>query len=122
MRSRFPYSLLVLALFLASTAVGQGAKPQGGPKTGGDFSNNLEPEAKVPTGVILVKGAWSSASDSVTPQPAGGNETDKTYSDPYFGITYPLPSDWTEAYKGPPPSDPGRYVLAQLRPGDTFKG
>ncbi len=122
MRSRFPHSLLVLALSLASTAVGQGAKPQGAPKTGGDFSNNLEPETKVPTGVILVKGAWSSASDSVTPQPDGGNVTNHTFTDPYFGMIYPLPSDWTETYQGPPPSDTGRYVLAQLRPGDTFKG
>ena len=39
-----------------------------------------------------------------------------------FGMTYPLPTDWTEKYKGPPPSDSGRYVLAQIRPADTFKG
>jgi hypothetical protein len=37
-------------------------------------------------------------------------------------MTYPLPTDWTEKYKGPPPSDSGRYVLAQIRPADTFKG
>ena len=40
----------------------------------------------------------------------------------YFGMTYPLPKDWTEKYKGPPPSDTGRYVLAQIRPDVTFKG
>jgi len=37
-------------------------------------------------------------------------------------MTYVLPPDWTEKYKGPPPSDSGRYVLAQLSPADTFKG
>jgi hypothetical protein len=37
-------------------------------------------------------------------------------------MTYPLPKDWTEKYKGPPPSDTGRYVLAQIRPSDAFKG
>jgi hypothetical protein len=37
-------------------------------------------------------------------------------------MTYALPPEWEEKYKGPPPSDSGRYVLAQLRPNDTFKG
>jgi hypothetical protein len=37
-------------------------------------------------------------------------------------MTYALPPEWTEKYKGPPPSDSGRYVLAQIRPVDTFKG
>jgi hypothetical protein len=69
-----------------------------------------------------VKGAWSSASDSVTPLPEGGSVTNKVFNNRYFGMSYPLPSDWTEKYKGPPPSESGRYVLAQLRPADTFKG
>ena len=92
------------------------------PKNGGDFSNNTQPLTKVPAGVILVKGAWSSASDSVTPVPEGGNVTNNVFRDQYFGMSYALPKDWTEKYKGPPPSDSGRYVLAQIRPADTFKG
>jgi hypothetical protein len=44
------------------------------------------------------------------------------FSNRYFGVTYALPTDWTEKYKGPPPSDSGRYVLAQIRPAETFKG
>jgi hypothetical protein len=76
----------------------------------------------VPTGVILVKGAWSSASDSVTPVPEDGNVSNHVFNDPYFGMSYALPPDWEEKYKGPPPSDSGRYVLVQLRPADTFKG
>jgi hypothetical protein len=76
----------------------------------------------LPKGVILVKGAWSSASDSVTPVPEGGNVANNIFSDPYFGMTYPVPPDWAEKYKGPPPSDTGRYVLTQIRPTETFKG
>ncbi len=65
---------------------------------------------------------WSSASDSVTPVPEGGNVANNIFTDSYFGMTYPLPSDWAEKYKGPPPSDGGRYVLAEIRPTETFKG
>jgi hypothetical protein len=116
-----------LRFFLAfavsvSLVLAQSAKPQNAPKNGGDFSNSTQPITKVPTGVILVKGAWSSASDSVTPVPEGGGVANNIFSDPYFGLTYALPPDWEEKYKGPPPSDSGRYVLAQLRPVDTFKG
>jgi hypothetical protein len=113
---------IVLALSASLLARGQSAKPQNPPKNGGDFSNNIQPGAKVPKGVILVKGAWSSASDSVTPVPEGGSIANGIFKDEYFGMTYGLPSDWIEKYKGPPPSDSGRYVLLQLTPGDTFKG
>jgi len=77
---------------------------------------------KLPTDVILVKGAWSSASDSVTPVPEGGTLSDHVYSNPYFGLTYTLSSDWIKKYDGPPPSDSGYYVLALLQPADTLKG
>jgi hypothetical protein len=77
---------------------------------------------KVPTDVILVKGAWSSASDSVTPLPEGGKVTAEGYDNPYFGITLGLPPGWTQKYEGPPPSESGYYVLAQLRPADPVPG
>jgi hypothetical protein len=48
--------------------------------------------------------------------------TNGIFTDEYFRMTYPLPPDWVEKYKGPPPSDSGRYVLAQLSPGEHFKG
>ena len=93
-------------------------------QSGGDFSTNAHPteEQKVPQGTIIVKGAWSSASDSVTPVPEGANVTDGVFNAPYFGITYALPKDWWEKHKGPPPSDSGRYVLSLLTPAPTFKG
>jgi len=106
--------LLGLSLSLIAAA-------QAMPQSGGDFSDN--PEAKkLPTGTILVKGAWSSASDSVTPLPEGGRFANHVYSNSYFGLTYTLSPDWTEKYSGPPPSDSGYYVLAQIRPADTPKG
>jgi len=122
MHSRFIRLTIILALFVSPLASGQAAKPSNVPKNGGDFSNSIKPGAAVPKGVILVKGAWSSASDSVTPVPEGGNIANNIFSDPYFGITYPVPPDWAEKYKGPPPSDSGRYVLTALNPTATFKG
>jgi hypothetical protein len=122
MRSGCSRFLVILASCVSLLSWGQSARPQNAPQNGGDFSNNTEPLTKLPTGVILVKGAWSSASDSVTPVPEVGNVTNNVFRDQYFGMTYALPKDWTEKYKGPPPSDSGRYVLAQIRPADTFKG
>jgi hypothetical protein len=121
MRPRFLCFLLILT-WVMSLAWGQRAGQKNVAQNGGDFSNNTQPQTKVPTGVILVKGAWSSASDSVTPRPDGGSVTNNVFSNQYFGMTYTLPPDLTEKYKGPPPSDSGRYVLAQIRPADTYKG
>jgi len=122
MHPRFLLSLIVLALSTSLLAWGQSGQPENTPQNGGDFSTNTHPDVKVPTGVILIKGAWSSASDSVTPVPEGGGVINNVFRNQYFGMTYALPNDWTEKYKGPPPSDSGRYVLAQIRPADTFKG
>jgi hypothetical protein len=77
---------------------------------------------KLPTNEILVKGAWSSASDPVTPLPEGGILTGSIYTNKYFGITYTLPPGWVQKYSGPPPSSSGYYVLAQIRPSDTKMG
>jgi len=119
MRYRSLCSALVVALSVAAWA--QSTKPQNSPQNGGDFSNNVQPGNRVPTGVVLVKGARPSASDSVTPLPEGGDVINNVFSNKYFGITYALPADWAEKYKGPPPSDSGRYVLAQISPAETYK-
>ncbi len=92
------------------------------PRSGGDFAPAPPPGSKVPAGVILVKGAWSSASDSVTPLPEGASVINHVFHDQYFGMTYALPRDWREKYKGPPPSDSGRYVLGQFTPDENYKG
>jgi hypothetical protein len=120
MRSQISGFVVLLSLLMSALASGQSGRP-GAPRNGGDFSDGASTATKVPEG-ILVKGAWSSASDSVTPVPEDARVSNNIFSDPYFGMTYALPPDWEEKYKGPPPSDSGRYVLAQLRPADTFKG
>ena len=91
MRFRFSCSLPILALFLSSLARGPGISQQSAPKAGSDSSNTMLPLTKVPTEGILVKGAWSSTSDSVTPVPEGGNVANDVFSDQYFGMTYALP-------------------------------
>jgi hypothetical protein len=116
MNSALQRFLLIFGLCLTALTVASGA-----PQSGGDFSNNSEAK-KLPTEVILIKGAWSSASDSVTPIPEGGKVTNNVYKNDYFGLSYPLSPNWTEKYTGPPPSDSGYYVLAQIRPAETFKG
>jgi hypothetical protein len=121
MHSGFLRCLIVLSWVASLSAWGQSSGAKGA-VNGGDFSNNTQPTINVPTGVILVKGAWSSASDSKSPVPEGGSVTNNVYSNQYFGMTYSFPPDWTEKYKGPPPSDGGRYVLAQIRSADTYKG
>lgn len=77
---------------------------------------------KLPTGVLLIKGTEPSASDSTTPLPESGSVVKDVYRNAYFGLSYPLPADWSENFSGPPPSDSGTYVLALLGPSPKFKG
>ncbi len=119
MRTMFLRSVVLLGLWGLPISVA--TRAQGTPQSDVRFSSSPLGK-KLPTEVILVKGAWSSASDSVTPLPEGGKVGADVYSNQYFGLTYTLPPGWTEKYSGPPPSDSGYYVLAQLRPADTFKG
>jgi hypothetical protein len=80
----------------------------------------------VPAGVILVKGAWSSAAGTLSSLPEDGTIFKGTYDNAYFGLEYAIGSDWTQRYQGPPPSDSGYYVLAQIEPEnpslDSSKG
>ena len=120
MHKVFFRSIAILGMTLSLFASAPGIRAQGAGQNGGDFSTNSEPK-KLPTEVILVKGAWSSASDSVTPVPEGGSVSNNVYTNPYFGLRYLLSSDWIQSYNGPPPSDTGYYVLAQFRPAETSK-
>ncbi|HEX3396128.1 MAG TPA: hypothetical protein VHS76_05455 [Steroidobacteraceae bacterium] len=93
---------LVLALMAASVlAVPAAAASQGGPD---------------PAGVILVKGAWASAAGSASPLPEDGKIVGSRYANAYFGFEYAFGIDWIERFEGPPPSDNGYYVLAQIEP------
>ncbi len=86
-------------------------------QTSGAVPNNSIPgqdDGRVPTGVVLVKGAWSSASDAKMPLPEESRINNGVFESSYFGITYPLPQGWVQRYYGPPPSEGGRYVLAEI--------
>ena len=125
MRSQDLGSLLFIVWFVSLAVWGQSAKPSA-PRNGGDFSNNTSDRDEGAGGYSGEGSLVESAIDSVTPLPEDANvsssASNKVFSDDYFGITYTLPPDWEEKYKGPPPSDSGRYVLAQIRPAETFKG
>ena len=109
-------SVLCAVLLLAAAT----AHPQAAPPQGGDFSQN--PQAKpLPTGTLLVKGAWASSSDATTPVPEGGVIANGVYNNAYFRLKYVLAPNWIQKYSGPPPSDTGYYVLAQIRPEDSNK-
>lgn len=109
-------SLVVLGLSVPLLAGAQSA-----PQDGGDFSSSSQAK-KLPTDVILVKGAWPSASDFANPLPEGGKIANGAYKNQYFSLRYPLTPDWREKYSGPPPSDTGYYVLAQIRSAGQTQG
>jgi len=118
MRFEIRYRTAAAVLSLSLWAWSQGPPSPKPPANGGDFSNTTNPIIKVPKDTIIVKGAWSGASDSVTPVPEGNKFSNGVFSDPYFGMNYNIPVGWTKSFDGPPPSDSGRYVLAQIRLGD----
>ena len=122
MVSRFLCFLFSITLTASLMVWGQDSKLQNPSPSDSTLTSKTQSESKVPSGVILVKGAWSSASDSLTPTPEGGKVTNAAYDNQYFGMTYPLPPNWSERYKGPPPSDSGLYVLTQLSPTEAFEG
>jgi hypothetical protein len=145
MKSRCSGSLIAICVLASFTAWGQRIQPAqdipsqnppaqnapaqnapvqpGSSVNGGDFSviTHPSPEGIVPKDTIIVKGAWSSASDSTTPLPEAAALTNNVFTDEYFGITYPLPSGWFQKFTPPPPSDSGRYVLAQLGRSGSFQ-
>jgi hypothetical protein len=105
----------VAAVFSISLLAWSQSSQQKAAASGGDPSSTFSPVVKVPEGVILVKGASASASDSVTPVPEGSSFDNGMLRNPYFGMSYALAQGWAKGYDGPPPSDSGRYVVAQLR-------
>ena len=116
----FHRTALQLTFLCATLAGAQTLPPEVVPPDGADTPPTTI--VRIPTDVILVKGAEPSASDHVTPLPEGGTIVKNVYQNRYLGLTYPLPADWTESFKGPPPSDSGAYVFANILPAATFKG
>jgi hypothetical protein len=122
MNLRLLHYLVLVVLCASLGAESQTPNPEASPKAGVASSPNQASITKVPSEVILVKGASPSSSDSVTPVPEGATVSQGLFSDPYFGIAYPLPEGWTQEYLGPPPSESGRYVLAQIGPAGKRAG
>lgn len=50
------------------------------------------------------------------PTPKDGAVLNGRYVNDYFDLVFPLPEGWTEAERGPEPSDSGYYVLRSLIP------
>jgi hypothetical protein len=76
---------------------------------------------RVPDNTLLVKGAWASASDTTTPLPEGGSWAADAYQNDYFGLTLRFTDRWQAGLPGPPPSDSGAYVLAQIVPAERYR-
>jgi hypothetical protein len=73
-------------------------------------------EARAGQAVEAGRSYSPASSDSSTPEPEGGMVKDTSYSNQYFDLSYPLPPDWRQDFKGPLPSNTGYYVLAAVRP------
>jgi hypothetical protein len=108
-------------LCFAGAAGAQLLPPESAPPSGDFAPVQTGVIQKLPTDVILVKGAEPSASDHATPLPENGTISKGVYQNSYFGLSYPIPDNWMESFKGPPPSDHGGYVLANIVPSKTFK-
>jgi hypothetical protein len=104
MRALSSTFLMLLGFFVSSAAAAQALTPNS------DDAPQGRELQKVPANVILVKGAWSSATDTVTPLPEGGKVSTETYDNPYFGLTLPVPKGWIQKYEGPPPSVSDRTI------------
>ena len=102
--------LIVLAC-IASPLFAQGDFAPPPPK---DDPNQIKTLKPLPANVILLPGAIPSASDAKTPLPESGNIHKNVYENRYFGMQYMFPEQWTKDFDGPPPSDTGRYILAEL--------
>lgn len=113
-RSLGPLVPLGLVGLLAAASMAPAVVAQ--PAAGADSLPGL---VTVPKGAVLIKGAEPSASDAQTPVPEGGRVGPGLYDNDYFKLRFTFPAAWTEKYAGPPPSDSGYYVLAQLQPADS---
>ncbi|HEY6843127.1 MAG TPA: hypothetical protein VI391_03095 [Thermoanaerobaculia bacterium] len=102
--------LIVIAL-VASPLFAQGDFAPPPPK---DDPNQIKTLKPLPANTILLPGALPSASDSKTPLPESGNIHKNVYENRYFGMAYTFPEKFFQEFDGPPPSDSGKYVLAEL--------
>jgi hypothetical protein len=101
MRSK-PLQLLLL-LLLSSACCVPAQRPSG-----------LLPGER-PAATLTASDVAKSSDDPNIAEPESGTVAGGTYDNKYFALSYPLPPNWTEAVKGPPPSDVGYYVLHSFK-------
>jgi hypothetical protein len=124
MKSVSRAQMLPFVLWLSVAAASAGAGVDQVPPPSSASANDAAagtPSKKVPENTILVKGAWPSASDTITPLPEGGRFAESTYRNEYFGLAFPFSNRWQKGLEGPPVSDSGYYQLAQIVAADSFK-
>ncbi|HWZ44939.1 MAG TPA: energy transducer TonB [Candidatus Saccharimonadales bacterium] len=109
-----PLFLILPALLLQTFVLGQapaGASQEPGPGGAIAAARDSRPSSRTLAG-----------NEADFPEPESGAVARGAYANQYFGLSYPLPADWTENVKGPPSSDTGYYILSSLKTADTFKG
>ena len=67
---------------------------------------------------------FGSAASAAEPRPCpdDGVVANGVYANPYFDLSYPLPSGWTRDVDGAAPSASGYYVLAAAKPAGALTG
>ena len=103
--------LLLILLVTASPLFAQGDFAPPPPK---DDPNQVKTLKPLPLNTILLPGALPKSSDAKTAVPEEGNIHKNVYENRYFGIEYTFPEQFFKEFDGPPPSETGKYVLAQL--------
>jgi hypothetical protein len=96
---------LAFSFVLGAVLIGQTALPGTLAISGSEAPTGLQSEAQ-PNKNIL--------SGRYDADPESGAVAGDVYTNPYFGLTLPLPAGWIEGLAGPPPSDRGLYVLAAI--------
>jgi hypothetical protein len=111
------FSLLVCTVVVVFVQI---ARSQCSSREDRDTFKTPQPNTRVPSGVILVKGALPSTRGSARPVPEDAGVHNNQFCDKYFGLAYTLPPGWIERFEGPPPSDRGLYVLGQFGLPDSL--
>ncbi|SRR5579883_23795 len=63
---------------------------------------------------IVMMAHASAAPSSAIVDPEAGSIENGAYVNPYFGLSFPLPPNWSPGLPGPKPSESGYYVLASF--------
>lgn len=111
MKLKTPFLSFIFLLF-GAFALGQTPAPGDDPTV---------PKPKLSPNV-LNRDPHPSIAGATAAVPEGGEVAGGNYDNRYFGLTFALPQNWKEGYKGPKPSSSGYYVLASLKPSGELNG